>query len=323
MNRFKTVFSCLAGIAVLLLSASWVESWVTPYGPLPPAPDYGDSSQWFIRHRGGEADLFYIISTETGDHLIGNDTCHFADTRDAYLRGRMEHEMVAVDSFYSGRLNYYSPFYRQVSMQSWADAAVAMERIPLAIADVERSWQYYLDHLNQGRPFILAGFSQGAHAMTAIIQHMPDSIYRRMIAAYAIGYRITQADIDACPNIRSAQGATDTGVTICFNSVDSPEAEIPVVSAGNVININPVNWRTDTVSAPFVYYSRKRTDTLSCHLDAATRLLIVEGFGDRRPMPIIGKPGNYHHMELRFYRPYIRQNMADRTAAFLRRSHYR
>ena len=34
-------------------------------------------------------------------------------------------------------------------------------------------------------------------------------------------------------------------------------------------------------------------------------------------LPVIGIPGNYHNYELRFYHPFIRQNMADRVAAFL------
>ena len=288
-------------------------------GPLPEAPDYNDSTQWFIVDREGDADLFYIISTETGDHMMGEDTCHFADTRDTYLRGRMAHEMHAVDSFYSGRLNYYSPYYRQLSMQSWATEEMALSRLPLALSDCRRSWDYYIGHLNQGRPFILAGFSQGAHAMTDIIRHMPDSVASRMVAAYAIGYKITREDTMACKHLRPAQGSTDTGVTICFNSVKTVECEIPVVSVGNLFCINPVNWRTDTVSTPFVLYGRKKNDTLSVSLDPVSRLLLVKGYKDDKPMPIIGVPGNYHHLELKFYHPYIRQNMADRVAAWYRR----
>ena len=315
MMRLKSAFLWLVSMALLLLLVSWTDGVC---GPLPQPPVYSDSSQWFIRDRGAEADLFYIISTETGYHMIGSDTCHFADTYDDYLRGRMEHEMYAVDSFYSGRLNYFSPYYRQISLHSWTDNDTAMHRLPLAIADVKRSWQYYLDNLNQGRPFILAGFSQGAHALSAILQEMPDSVYRRMVAAYVIGYKVTQQQVDACPYIKGAQGATDTGVTICFNSLASPDCDIDVVSGGNVININPVNWRTDTVGARFVMYGRKGNDTLTAHLDSATHLLVVDGYKDQRPMALIGKPGNYHHLELKFYYPYIRQNMADRVAAFLR-----
>ena len=138
-----------------------------------------------------------------------------------------------------------------------------------------------------------------------------------MVAVYPLGYKVTREDTAACRHLRHASGATDTGVTINFNSVKSPECEISVVSEGNLFCINPVNWRTDTLSTPFVLYGRKKNDTLTVRLDPASRLLLVEGYNIDKPMRVIGKPGNYHHMELKFYYPYIRQNMADRVAAFL------
>ena len=292
-------------------------------GPLPDEPDYSDPSLWFMRERGGVADLFYIISTETGDHLQGGDTCHFADIYDDEMRFAMLREMAAVDSFYSGSLNYYSPYYRQASMQSWATEEMALHRLPVPLADVAQSWEFYLAHYNQGRPFILAGFSQGAHAMMALIKSMPDSVASRMIAAYAIGYKVTQADVDACANIRPAQGPTDLGVTICFNSVKSPECAIPIVSGGNILCINPVNWRTDTLSTPFVLYGRRHNDTLSVRCDPQSQLLLVEGYEEKYLMPVIGRKGNYHNMELKFYYPYIRRNMADRVAAWQRQRQVR
>ena len=227
--------------------------------------------------------------------------------------------MYAVDSFYSDKLNYYSPYYRQVSIQTWTSVNTTLLRLPLAISDVKRSWAYYLKYLNQGRPFILAGFSQGSHILMEIMKEMPDTIASRMVAAYALGYKVTKNDMAACPHIRPALGATDTGVTICFNSVRSPECEIPVVSEGNQISINPVNWRTDTVSAPFVLYGKKKNDTLSVRCDPKSKLLIVDGYDQSYVIPYIGVVGNYHHMELKFYYPYIRQNMADRVAAFLKK----
>ena len=210
-TMLDTAARSLVVLALLLLSVSWIEGSGDLLGPIPKKPVYDDANQWFIRNRHAEADLFYIISTETGDHLAGADTCHFADVYDAALRRRMEHEMFAVDSFYSGRLNYYSPYYRQVSMQSWTNEDNTLLRLPMALADVQRSWDYYLQHFNQGRPFILAGFSQGAHALMHLLRQMPDSVARRMVAAYVIGYKVTQEDLDACRHIRPAQGPTDTG----------------------------------------------------------------------------------------------------------------
>lgn len=319
MSRLRGAFIVLIMIGFSLFLSAWDSDDISMIGPIPSAPDYADSTQWFICDREAEVDLFYIISTETGDHMMGTDTCHFADTKDDYLRGRMRHEMHAVDSFYSGRLNYFSPYYRQVSLQSWATEEMALSRLPLALSDCRRSWDYYIEHLNHGRPFILAGFSQGAYALMDIMKHMPDSIASRLVAAYVIGYKVTAEDTAACRYLRPAQGATDTGVTICFNSVRSPECEIPVVSSGNLFCINPVNWRTDTVSCPFVFYGRKKNDTLTARLDPESRLLLIDGYKIDKPMAIIGKPGNYHHLELKFFYPYIRKNMADRVAAFLRK----
>jgi len=36
----------------------------------PAEPDYRDSTQWYITDRGAAADVFYIISTETGDYTM-------------------------------------------------------------------------------------------------------------------------------------------------------------------------------------------------------------------------------------------------------------
>ena len=319
IDRQRYSFLTLVFIGLTLMLSSWNdEERRAIIGPLPPVPDYTDSTQWFIINRGGEADLFYIISTETDDHMMGDDTCHLADTYDETLRKNMLKEMVAVDSLYSGKLNYFSPYYRQVSMHSWATPDKAFVRLSVALDDVMRSWDYYLKHLNQGRPFIIAGFSQGAAATLDILKRMPDNVFSRLVAAYLIGYKVTQADVDTSKNIKLAQGATDTGVLICFNSIRSPES-ILYISENNVACINPVNWHTDSVKTPFVLYGRRGNDTLSVWCDTVSHHLIVDGYTKHRPIPLFGKPGNYHNMELKFYYPYIRQNMADRVAAFMKK----
>lgn len=318
MIRSKTAFLILVGTFFVLLISSWISNTDDIFGPIPQKPDYADSSQWLIRYRGGEADIFYVISTETVDHLMGEDTCHYADTYLEPQRKTMLKEMLAVDSFYSGSFNYYSPFYRQVSMNSWLTPEKAYRRLPLSIGDVMNSWQYYLEHFNEGRPFILAGYSQGADAILKIIKNMPDTVYQRMVAAYFIGFKLAPEDVDSVDNIRLAEGATDIGVTIAFNSLRSPECML-FFSEGTAACINPVNWRTDSVSSTFVNYGRRRNDTLSVRCDPECKHLIVSGWKKETIMPFLGIPGNYHHMELRFYYPYIRQNMADRVAAFLKK----
>ena len=291
-TRMRNSFLTLVFVGLTLVLSSWSdEERRAIVGPLPPAPDYADSTQWFIINRGGEADLFY-------------------------LRKNMLREMVAVDSFYSGKLNYFSPYYRQLSMDSWTTPDKAFAIVPIALEDVMHSWDYYLKHLNQGRPFIIAGYSQGAIAVLDILKEMPDSVLSRLVAAYVIGFKVTQEDVDSNKNIKLAQDSTDTGVLIAFNSVKSPESII-YFTENNVACVNPVSWRTDEEPTPFVLYGRRRNDTLSVRCDTVSHHLMVEGITKHRPMPVIGKPGNYHNMELKFYYPYVRKNMADRLAAFL------
>ena len=310
----RTLFIRLWLLCAIVALSSWSRG---EDDNMPMPPDYSDSMQWYISNRGSEADLFYIISTETSDYVRNGDTCHYADTYDRKLCRGMLKEMHAVDSMFSGNLNYYSPYYRQVTMQSWSNESLAIARLPIALDDVRRSWDYYIRYMNEGRPFIMAGFSQGAHAMLEIMKTMPDTVYQHMVAAYCVGYKVPQQMLDSFPYIRPAEGATDLGVTINFNSVREPEAAIPVVSGGNVVCINPVNWRTDTLTASFIYHSRRGDDTLTARMDPESRLVIVGNFKDVTVMPVIGRPGNYHHRELKLYYPYIRQNMADRVAAFL------
>ena len=292
-------------------------------GYIPAEPDYGEASQWYITDRQGEADIFYVISTETGDYPSAADgsTCHYADTYADSLRLPMLSEMEGVDTLLSGRLNFYAPYYRQCSLQSFESDSLARQRLPLALGDVRRAFAHYLKHQNQGRPFVLAGFSQGALIALELMREMDDSIYSRMVAAYIIGTNISREMLDSVPRIRPAQRADDTGVTICYNSVRDASCTLWPRSA---VAINPVNWRTDSQEAtliteptPLQPVAAQQKDTLTVHLDTATNLLFVSGYSATDyVLPLIGKEGNYHSREIWLYRDQLRENIQQRVSAF-------
>lgn len=290
---------------------------------LPAAPDYADSTQWHITDRHGAADVFYIISTETGDYLTaGGITRHHADTHNDSTRLPMLAEMIGVDTLLSGSLNFYSPFYRQCSLQSFAGDSLET-RMAVSTDDVRRAFNHYLRHLNPDRPFVLAGFSAGAMIALELLREMDDDTFGRMIAAYAIGVTITDADVAGNPRLAAASGADDTGVTVCYNSVRDPGCA--VFGLGNAFAINPVNWLTDTTAAtlvtepsPLLPVSDQTPDTLTVRLDRETRLLLVDGFtATDYELPLIGKPGCYHTREIWLYRKQLRDNIALRTARHL------
>jgi len=67
--------------------------------------------------------------------------------------------------------------------------------------------------LNQGRPFILAGHSQGAATLIALLENYmtkhPEAL-ERMIAAYPIGFAVTK-DWLAKTGLKFAEGAAMFG----------------------------------------------------------------------------------------------------------------
>ena len=286
---------------------------------LPQQPNYSDTTQWYTVLRNGDADLFYIISTETGDYQLPNGTvCHYADTYADSLRAPMLSEMTGVETLLSGRLNFFSPFYRQCSLQSFTSQDLADQRLLLPLSDVRRAFAYYLEHQNQGRPFILAGFSQGAMIALSLLCEMDDDTYSRLVATYLIGISVPQSLLDQCPRIKPALSATDQGVTICYNSVRDTSATMWPRSA---LAINPVNWCTDTTPAtfltepsPLLPVNEQTPDTITVRLDPVSNLLLVSGYtATDYVIPLIGKEGNYHSREIWLYRHQLRENMQQRA----------
>lgn len=316
--KIKSISYVAFAAVALLYSCQSEESSQTS---LPTEPDYQDPTQWYISDRKAEVDIFYIISTETADYKLPNgETCHYADTYNDSLRAPLYGEMLGVDTLVSGNLNFYSPYYRQCSLQSFENDSLKAARMPLAISDVRKSFQYYLSHQNAGRPFILAGFSQGAHIMLQLLQEMDDTVFSRMIAAYAIGITIPEAS----RHVVAAKGPDDTGVTICYNSVRDTSCAMRGWTKSSIA-VNPVNWRTDdtpatliTEPSPLLPVAMQKKDTMTVHLDLPTGLLIVEGYTAKDyVLPLIGLEGNYHTREIWLYRDQLRENMALRAKSWI------
>lgn len=290
---------------------------------IPKSPDYTDTLQWYHTDRGGVADIFYIVSTEIDDYTLADSTvCHYANTYDDAIRQPLFDEMEGVDALLSGNLNFYSPYYRQCTLHSFMSDSLAVTRLPLPTDDVRRAFEYYLSHENADRPFILAGFSQGAMIALQLLREMDDVTYSRMVAAYIIGASISLEIIDECPHVIPATGSDDTGVTICYNSVREPSCTMWPRSAAC---INPVNWHTDdtpatliTAPSPHVPVGEQQMDTLTITMDPVSNLILVDGFtATDYILPLIGKDGNYHSREIWLYREQLKENMAERVEKFI------
>ena len=144
--------------------------------------------------------------------------------------------------------NIYAPYYRQADAASRA-ALPQKEQVKIVAGaptqDGIAAFDYYIRHYNHGRPFILAGHSLGsnvtANLLAQYMRQRPD-VYKRMIAAYVIGYSITPSYLSQHPFLKFAKGANDTGVIVSWNT-EAPKVDgtNPVILPGGLV-INPITW---------------------------------------------------------------------------------
>lgn len=285
---------------------------------VPMAPDYSDTLMWRVALNdsdGTGADVFYIPSTWEFDWTTTDGAvCHYADPSRTDHRSDMAIEMDGVEEYMAEGNNFYSPYYRHITLDSWAtlnEDTISRRYHDVAFQDVKAAFNLYLQERNCGRPFILAGFSQGGKSVVELLKTLDKDTRSRMVAAYVMGYKVTPEDVASYPYIRAAQDSTDTGVVICYNSVSDVKYTKPVVAAPNVMCINPVNWRTDATPAIL-------DDSITVTLDTRAKVLVVEGYdGSSLPNILdILNVGDYHGAEPWLYSECLRKNFRQRIGTF-------
>lgn len=299
-------------------------------------PDYSSPDNWVIRETGKPpdrpADLFYVLPTI------------FSHKEKAYMQWssnpqiRKIAQMVAAQNtgIFAGYCRIHAPYYRQAEFRrALLEIGRPVEEqtwIKPGIGDVKTAFRYYLKHHNQGRPFILFGFSQGAMALLEVMKtELADPAVRaKLVAAYLIGYPRMPKKFPAHPHLQTASGEVDTGVIITYNSQAPGKVDSLFTGSGDIFCINPVNWRTDGKTAPASahrgsrFFDRKtgkmvdKSRFVSTRIDPATGALIVipqePGKYDTRTLG----QGVYHMNDLNFFYHDLQINGKNRLDAFLK-----
>lgn len=276
----------------------------------------GYDGEWYESGRPVDenlSDVFYICATEVL-HSYDTDSNEVwqavlnADAKDAMTR-----ELAWAEKAFGDSLNFFAPYYHQYTMESIALASDEQQPIAEKVADeLCRLFDEYMADSNNGRRFILAGYSQGAQMIPYLLRHMSDEQYSRLVAAYMIGYRLSEEDLKH-PHIVAADNADDTGETISFNSVTTVEDRWDFVSSAAAACINPISWTSDVTPAEFEY----RGDSATVCVDNTANLLIVSGLDpEKYRFPALERfctPGNLHHWDLLFWADAIRSNALHRA----------
>lgn len=259
------------------------------------------------------ADVFYVVSTNVLDAVDEDGTRHYTALLTDEDKRNMGAEFAYMDRVFGDSLNFFAPYYHQYTLAAIDMPSEQIETVYESVrADVFGAFEYYITRLNPDRPFILAGFSQGAMLVRDLLKHMTDDQYSRLAGAYMLGYALSEEDLRH-PHIDPADDADGWGEVVSFNSVMSVDAAWDFVSGGAASCINPLNWTTDSTPAELCF----KGDTATVHIDPAKNLLIVEGLDvDKYDFPPLSKycvRGNLHHWDILFYSDALAKNARHRA----------
>lgn len=283
-NKVKIVLAFTIILSILIGSFSYVSAGSTVAGTpqsvkgenltANSSTDYSDPYNWVVRGNeqvGGEtvADVFFVCPTIYKQQQptwptnmpLYNDPYFSAIYTGGYgklFAGAVAQQMGIYDN---EQVRFFAPVYQQMALNVYAaDEATKQAALDKAFADVQKAFEYYMENYNNGRPVIIAGFSQGAYMCIRLLNsssfNSDTEIQRnetrkdQMVACYAIGWNYTQADADSS-GFQGAKGESDTGVVISYNTEAEYLTNSVMVPNGteNVLAINPLNWTTDGTPA--------------------------------------------------------------------------
>jgi hypothetical protein len=208
------------------------------------AADKIPSSETWIDDSLKTVDVFYIYPT-----LYMSGKTWNADLANKSLNKKLDNKPVRYQaSVFNASCRVYAPRYRQSIIKAFYDHENGEKSLAFAYQDVKKAFQYYLDHYNHGRPFIIASHSQGSHHARRLLREMIDTtaLRNRMVAAYVIGFGM---DKNSYRNLKPCEDAKQTGCYITWASYKRgylPTADNSDLF-GNVC-VNPLSWKCDTVN---------------------------------------------------------------------------
>lgn len=301
--------------------------------------DYSNAANWYkMPDITKDADTFFIYPTLYAAANEGEpDYAAIDDTE--MIAGIGEVYQIQASAF-EETTNLFIPYYRQASIKAEIASYIQTGSIDSALAatplgDIMAALDYYFENCNEGRPFIIAGHSQGAAIAKLVLKtyfRKHPEYYKRMVAAYIIGYSVTQEDLDEYPHLKFASGETDTGVIVSWNTegqynVDTDADNIVVL--GGSIAINPLNWELDDTYAPASMNLGSLVmdeETGECEIkdigaDAQVNVKrgVVITNADAEPVTDLTEyfgPQSFHTGDYSFYYMNIRNNTAKRIAAY-------
>jgi Protein of unknown function (DUF3089) len=205
-------------------------------GAQPTIPDYTNGNAWATAtaNPAKPVDVFFIYPT-----LFFSGEYWNAPTGNPAVRERFARVIKPLYAApFTASANLFAPLYRQAApyafMTSSEDGREARE---LAYTDVQQAFETFLRSHNAGRPFIIAGYGQGALYGFRLASELAPADRRRMVAAYLLEAAIPVEVVKTMATATPLCATTDqTGCLVIWHSTTQH-------GRGDLVRENALVWR--------------------------------------------------------------------------------
>ncbi len=370
MAVFVVISAVLMYVFRFALGSLLVEATIGDFdaGKAPPPPEYARESSWAALPDKDDAsdripsdlvetpnsartlvDVFYVHPTGFLKRTNWNASLEQEDDSDIPVSVMLAGQASA----FNGCGRVFAPKYRQASILAFLLPLLAPQRtdayqaLDLAYEDVARAFDYFIEHYNQGRPFIVASHSQGTHHALRLLAEKIDRtpLYSRLIAAYTIGLGVPKDYFERVfHDIVPCESPTQTGCLITWDtSREGSRFHVPRVhrypdgwepARGKPrFCINPLTWTASEERAPASLHLGalmgkmvpKAVNPDGCEFEGISpahtwaqchdnRLWIAE----QPKGPFYDYLGVYHNYDINLFWMNLRENARERAETYLR-----
>lgn len=249
----------------------------------PDAPDYSDLEFWAahpavsdtsdLRLPGNAAnasgrqlvDVFYVHPTtyfgpgQWNSNMATEQSA--AQTLETMLGGH--------GTIFGDCCRFFAPRYREAHIAAFNPDYFepGKQALDFAYRDVEAAFDYFLANFNEGRPFIIAGHSQGSlHAMRLLETRIDKAAIRdRLVAAYPIGFWFPEDRLErGFSYVELCSAPEQTGCLVTYDVFGdggigrNPEDRMPQWYAtgwefevpARTLCVNPISWQANGEMVP-------------------------------------------------------------------------
>lgn len=312
---------------------------------LPPAPDYSKQESWtalpnkkdFADLVPGKEELKNAQDFAKADVFFVHPTSYLkktklskgwnADIADEIINQKTDNGAIKNQAtVFNGSCRVYAPRYRQAFISAYfiRDKSKREKALQVAYADVKNSFEYYLQHYNNGRPIIIASHSQGTTHSIKLMKEFFDGtkLQKQLVAAYMIGMDVYDS---LYTTLRPCKCSDETGCYISWRTYAAgyfPKGYVEPIKLA--VNTNPLNWKTDSTYADYSLNKGGVLKKFNVIIPGVSDAQVADGvLRINKPKfkgSFLFKFNNYHIVDYNLFYLSIRENANNRVEKFIEKN---